>query len=46
MELAENYCQITVDRMLKLDNEIKLFRNGEDVTNKYRERLQALEPEK
>jgi site-specific DNA-methyltransferase (adenine-specific) len=43
MELDEKYCQIGIDRMLKLDEDIQLFRNGEDVTEKYRKRLENLE---
>jgi len=43
IELDEKYCQVGIDRMLKLDDEIQLFRNGKDVTEKYRERLLASE---
>lgn len=39
MELSEDYCQVIVDRMLKLDEEIKLYRNGNEVTEKYRAKL-------
>ena len=40
MELGKDSCQVIVNRMLKLDEEIKLFRNGEDVTDKYRGKLE------
>ena len=43
MELDEKYCQIGIDRMLKLDEDIQLFRNGTDVTEKYRKRLLSSE---
>ena len=43
MELDEKYCQVGVDRMLTLDPDIKLFRNGEDVTTKYRGRLKEID---
>lgn len=43
IEITENYTQVIIDRMLKLDDEIQLFRNGKDVTEKYRERLLASE---
>lgn len=39
IELDENYCQVIVDRMLTLDKEIIVTRNGEDVTDHYREKL-------
>ena len=42
MELDEKYCQVGVDRMLSLDPEIQLFRNAENVTVKYRKRLENL----
>lgn len=41
IEIDEKYCQVGIDRMLKLDEEIQLFRNGKDVTEKYRKRLLA-----
>lgn len=43
IEIDEKYCQVGIDRMLKLDEDIQLFRNGKDVTEKYRERLLANE---
>jgi DNA modification methylase len=39
MELDERYVQVGIDRMLKLDDEIELFRNGKDVTKEYRDLL-------
>jgi len=43
IEIDEKYCQVGIDRMLKLDEDIQLFRNGTDVTEKYRKRLLASE---
>lgn len=43
IEIDEKYCQVGIDRMLKLDEDIQLFRNGTDVTEKYRKRLETLE---
>jgi len=40
LELANDSCQVIVDRMLKLDPEIQLFRNGVDVTKNYRGKLE------
>lgn len=39
MELDEKYCQVGIDRMLKLDEGIELYKNGKDVTKEYRARL-------
>ena len=39
IELEDKWCQTIVDRMLTLDPEIELFRNGQDVTEKYRSKL-------
>ena len=40
MELEPKYVQVGIDRMLKLDPDITLTRNGKDVTAKYREKLE------
>lgn len=39
IEKDPKYCQVTVDRMLTLDGEIKLLMNGKDVTKKFRKAL-------
>lgn len=39
IELSEQHCQMIVDRMLRLDPDIQLMRNGIDVTAKYRSNL-------
>ena len=41
-ELEEKWCQTIVDRMLKLDPEIRIFREGKDETSKYRQRLEQI----
>lgn len=40
IEIDEKYCQVGVDRMLKLDPDIELFLNGESVTERFRDRLE------
>lgn len=39
MEQSPNYCQVTANRVLVVDDKIKLFKNGKDVTTKYRKLL-------
>ena len=39
IEYEPHYCQIGIDRMLKLDDDIRLFKNGVDITEEARERI-------
>ena len=35
MELEPKYCDVTINRMLKLDPDLRIKRNGVDITNEY-----------
>ena len=39
MEISPEYCQVIVNRMLKLDSQLQVTRNGNDVTDEYRDIL-------